>query len=152
MHIDHVPAHHRFIARLPEGDGVLAYRVTATGSWDIVSTYVPVGARGRGIGGALVRAAQVEETIEFRAADTQPGRPGAFRMSWSGGVQLDEAHTLDLQPGGGLADPATSHHRFEKLGTRLLFLWLRRNARDRKQRGERSEGKQLTVHGDDPPT
>ena len=60
MHIDHVPAHHRFVARLPEGDAVLAYRVTPTGSWDIVSTYVPVGARGRGMGGALVRAALVQ--------------------------------------------------------------------------------------------
>jgi hypothetical protein len=57
--------------------------------------------------GALVRAALVEESIEFRAADTQPGRPGAFRMSWSGGVPLDESgeatSMLGIRPGGWVA-------------------------------------------------
>ena len=57
MHIEHLPDHHRFVARLPEGDAVLTYRVTATGALDIRSTYVPAAARGRGTGGALVQAA-----------------------------------------------------------------------------------------------
>jgi uncharacterized protein len=67
MQVDHVPAHHRYIARLPEGDTVLAYRVTATGMWDIVSTYVPPAARGRGIGSALVHAALTQARHEGRA-------------------------------------------------------------------------------------
>jgi hypothetical protein len=57
--------------------------------------------------GALVRAALAEESIEFRAADTQPGRPGAFRVSWSGGVPLDESgeatSMLGIRPGGWVA-------------------------------------------------
>ena len=35
MHIEHVPAHHRFVARLPEGDAILTYRVTADGSTEV---------------------------------------------------------------------------------------------------------------------
>jgi predicted GNAT family acetyltransferase len=66
VQIDHVPAHHRYVARLPEGDAVLAYRVTATGMWDIISTYVPAAARGRGIGGALVHAALTQARREAR--------------------------------------------------------------------------------------
>jgi uncharacterized protein len=57
MHIEHNQAHHRFIVRLPEGDAVLAYRITGDGAMDIRSTYVPPSARGRGMGGALVHAA-----------------------------------------------------------------------------------------------
>jgi predicted GNAT family acetyltransferase len=57
MQIEHLPAHHRFVARLPEGDAVLAYQLTASGHMDIRSTYVPPAARGRGTGGALVEAA-----------------------------------------------------------------------------------------------
>ena len=66
MHIDHVPAHHRYIARLPEGDAVLAYRVEPTGAWDIVSTYVPPAARGRGVGSALVEAALTQACRDGR--------------------------------------------------------------------------------------
>lgn len=47
--------------------------------------------------GALVRADLAEESIEFRAANTQPGRPGAFRVSWSGG---DATTILGVRPGG----------------------------------------------------
>jgi hypothetical protein len=47
--------------------------------------------------GALVRADLDEESIEFRAANTQPGRPGAFRLSWSGG---DATTILGVRPGG----------------------------------------------------
>jgi predicted GNAT family acetyltransferase len=57
MNIEHNAAHHRFVARLPEGDAVLAYRITSAGAMDIRSTYVPTPARGRGIGSALVEAA-----------------------------------------------------------------------------------------------
>jgi predicted GNAT family acetyltransferase len=57
MQIEHRLAHHRFVARLPEGDAILAYRITSSGAMDIRSTYVPALARGRGTGGALVEAA-----------------------------------------------------------------------------------------------
>ena len=57
MTIEHIPAHHRFVARLPEGDAVLAYRIAGPALLDIRSTYVPAPARGRGTGGALVQAA-----------------------------------------------------------------------------------------------
>jgi hypothetical protein len=57
--------------------------------------------------GALVRAALAEESIEFRAANTQPGRPGAFRISWSGGTPVDESgdatSMLGIRPGGWVA-------------------------------------------------
>jgi predicted GNAT family acetyltransferase len=66
MHIEHLPAYHRFVARLPEGDAVLTYRLTATGLWDIRSTYVPPTARGRGTGGALVQAALAHARAENR--------------------------------------------------------------------------------------
>jgi predicted GNAT family acetyltransferase len=64
--IEHIPPHHRFVARLPEGDAVLAYRDTDGGRWDIRSVYVPAAARGRGIGGALVEAALVHARREKR--------------------------------------------------------------------------------------
>ena len=66
MHIEHVTAHHRFVARLPEGDAVLAYRITPAGALDIRSTYVPPAARGRGTGGALVEAALTYARTEGR--------------------------------------------------------------------------------------
>jgi hypothetical protein len=57
--------------------------------------------------GALVRADLAEESIEFRAADTRPGRPGAFRLSWTGGTPLDEngdaTAMLGIHPGGWVA-------------------------------------------------
>jgi uncharacterized protein len=66
MQIEYLPAHHRFVARLPEGDAVLIYRLTSTGAWDIRSTYVPPLARGRGVGGALVQATLTHARTEDR--------------------------------------------------------------------------------------
>lgn len=64
-------------------------------------------APGAGSDGALVRADLREESIEFRAADTQPGRPGAFRLSWTGGkppAESGDATTmLGIRPGGWVA-------------------------------------------------
>ena len=57
MEIEHNQAHHRFMARLPEGDAILTYRMRAGGAMDIMSTWVPPLARGRGTGGALVQTA-----------------------------------------------------------------------------------------------
>jgi predicted GNAT family acetyltransferase len=57
MHIEHIPAERRFVARLPEGDAVLRYRMAGDRLMDIQTTLVPGAARGRGIGGALVEAA-----------------------------------------------------------------------------------------------
>jgi hypothetical protein len=57
--------------------------------------------------GALVRADLAEESIEFRAANTQPGLPGAFRLSWTGGTPHDErgdaTAMLGVRPGGWVA-------------------------------------------------
>jgi hypothetical protein len=54
-------------------------------------------APGAGSDGALVRADLAEESIEFRAGNTQPGRPGTFRLSWGGG---DATTVLGVRPGG----------------------------------------------------
>src|SRR5438477_1446990 len=56
MAIEHLSTHHRFVARLPEGEAVLTYRLR-NNLLDIRTTYVPPAARGRGTGGALVEAA-----------------------------------------------------------------------------------------------
>jgi predicted GNAT family acetyltransferase len=77
MPIEHVAEHHRFLARLPEGDAVLTYRLTPSGAMDIASTWVPAPARGRGTGGALVEAA-------LRWARTE-GRP-VIPSCWYVGV------------------------------------------------------------------
>lgn len=57
MKVAHEPGAHRFVARLPEGDGVLVYEMRSKTVMDVLTTYVPQGARGRGVGGALVEAA-----------------------------------------------------------------------------------------------
>ena len=57
MKIEHNPAAHRFVARLPEGEAVLAYQLKSKDVMDVLSTHVPAAARGRGVGGALVEAA-----------------------------------------------------------------------------------------------
>jgi predicted GNAT family acetyltransferase len=57
MQIDHIHAQGRFVARLPEGDAVLRYRMAGDRLMDIQSTVVPAAARGRGVGGALVEGA-----------------------------------------------------------------------------------------------
>ena len=66
MQIEHIPAHHRFVIRLPDGNAVLAYRDTAEGPVDIRKVYVPDSARGQGLGGALVEAALVWARSEGR--------------------------------------------------------------------------------------
>jgi hypothetical protein len=57
--------------------------------------------------GALVRADLAEESIEFRAANTQPGRPGAFQLSWNGATPQyasgDATTMLGIRPGGWVA-------------------------------------------------
>ena len=57
MRIEHNPAARRFVARLPEGTAVLDYEMTSKDVMDVLSTQVPSGGRGRGVGGALVEAA-----------------------------------------------------------------------------------------------
>jgi hypothetical protein len=66
--------------------------------------WVAPGARSDGF---LVRADLAEESIEFRAANTQPGLPGDFRLTWSGGrspADRGNATTmLGVRPGGWVA-------------------------------------------------
>ena len=61
-------------------------------------------APGASADGALVRAGLAEESIEFRAANTQPGLRGAFRLSWSGGTRQNDRGDANLmlgvRPGG----------------------------------------------------
>jgi predicted GNAT family acetyltransferase len=63
MAIEHLSSHHRFVARLPEGEAVLTYRLKNQ-LLDIRTTYVPPTARGHGIGGALVEAALLHARTE----------------------------------------------------------------------------------------
>lgn len=57
MKVAHEPAATRFVATLPEGSAVLLYRMKSDRLMDVLSTYVPAAARGRGIGGELVETA-----------------------------------------------------------------------------------------------
>ena len=57
MSVEHLPSSHRFVARLPEGQAVLSYHMDRPDVMNIESTFVPPAARGRGVGGELVRAA-----------------------------------------------------------------------------------------------
>jgi len=57
MKVAHESTAHRFVVPLPEGEAVLVYRMKSKKVMDVLSTYVPQTARGRGIGGALVEAA-----------------------------------------------------------------------------------------------
>lgn len=66
MHVEHRAEDARFVIRLPEGDAVLRYADPAPDLRDIRSTFVPPAARGRGIGGALVRAALEHARAEGR--------------------------------------------------------------------------------------
>jgi len=71
MKIEHNPAAHRFVARLPEGDGVLVYRMASEDIMEVLSTQVPPSARGRGVGGALVEAALIHARVhELRVIPT----------------------------------------------------------------------------------
>ena len=55
--VEHEPMRHRFVVRLPEGEGELVYRPTAAGALDLIHTGVDPQLRRRGIGEQLVRAA-----------------------------------------------------------------------------------------------
>lgn len=57
MKVVHEPANQRFVVSLREGEAVLEYRMASDDIMDILSTHVPVAARGRGVGGILVEAA-----------------------------------------------------------------------------------------------
>jgi predicted GNAT family acetyltransferase len=56
MEIHHDVGGHRFVARLPGGDAVLAYTPAGPGLLDFYSTFVPASERGRGVAAKLVRA------------------------------------------------------------------------------------------------
>ena len=55
--VQHDEAGHRFVAHTEEGDAFLAYEPRGHDTLDLQHTVVPEGARGRGVGDALVRAA-----------------------------------------------------------------------------------------------
>jgi hypothetical protein len=94
---------------------------TGTGDGGIDVTTVPAGtsvslpgpvsrdwvAPGARSDGFLVRADLDQESIEFRAANTQPGLPGTFDLTWSGArspADRGEATTmLGVRPGGWVA-------------------------------------------------
>lgn len=92
------------------GEGIGHVEITATTVDDGTSVSLPgPGSRdwvapGADRDGALVRADQAEELIEFRAANTQPGLPGVFRMSWHGAKQGadsgDATDMLGVRPSG----------------------------------------------------
>lgn len=55
--VEHRPEQNRFVIVMPEGDAKLAYRMTSPNVMDMVSTFVPSSARGRGTGALLAEAA-----------------------------------------------------------------------------------------------
>jgi predicted GNAT family acetyltransferase len=55
--IEHDPDHNRFVARLERGVAHLSYERAAAKVLDLQHTVVPRGARGRGVGEALVQTA-----------------------------------------------------------------------------------------------
>ena len=57
MEVENDTAHHRFLARLPEGDGELIYRQIAPHTLELVHTEVDPKLRGRGVAEALAEAA-----------------------------------------------------------------------------------------------
>jgi predicted GNAT family acetyltransferase len=57
MQVEHDIKTHRFVARAPSGDAVLAYRQRGPGVLDLYSTHVPEPDRNQGVGGRLVEAA-----------------------------------------------------------------------------------------------
>ncbi len=48
--VEHRPAQNRFVLTLPEGEAKLSYRMVSPTVMDMVSTFVPSSARGRGTG------------------------------------------------------------------------------------------------------
>ena len=57
MQVEHDIETHRFVARAPSGDAVLAYRPRGPGLLELYSTYVPEPDRNQGVGSRLVEAA-----------------------------------------------------------------------------------------------
>jgi uncharacterized protein len=57
MQIEHDIKSHRFVARLPAGEAVLAYTPAGEKRLDFYSTFVPPAARGKGIAAQLVSTA-----------------------------------------------------------------------------------------------
>jgi predicted GNAT family acetyltransferase len=57
VNVEHEPDHHRFVVRLPTGDGKLFYKVAGPGILSYWHTEVDPHLRGQGVGDALVRAA-----------------------------------------------------------------------------------------------
>ena len=55
--VRHEPQSHRFVADTRDGQAVLEYAHAGPDVLDLRHTYVPAGARGDGVGEALVRAA-----------------------------------------------------------------------------------------------
>ena len=62
--VSHDAAQHRFTARTDDGEAVLAYGTAGEGVLDLQHTVVPPGARGEGVGDALVRAAVAHARAE----------------------------------------------------------------------------------------
>ena len=57
MEVENDTTHHRFLARLPEGEGELIYRQIAPHTLELVHTEVDPKLRGRGVAEALAEAA-----------------------------------------------------------------------------------------------
>ena len=55
--VEHEPAAHRFVVRLPDGEAELGYAQPRRDVLDLQHTFVPESARGLGLGDALVEAA-----------------------------------------------------------------------------------------------
>ena len=57
MNVENDTAHHRFLIRLPEGEGELVYNQLAPHTLELVHTEVDPKLRGRGVAEALAEAA-----------------------------------------------------------------------------------------------
>jgi predicted GNAT family acetyltransferase len=62
--VSHDAAQHRFTAQTADGEAVLAYASAGDRVLDLQHTVVPPGARGEGVGDALVRAAVAHARAE----------------------------------------------------------------------------------------
>ena len=57
--VEHRPAQNRFVLTMPEGEAKLSYHMRSLTVIDMVSTFVPSAARGRGTGAQLAEAALI---------------------------------------------------------------------------------------------